>query len=85
MDPVDIGPRPVRSRCRRCKKPIHVKPNGRPRIYCSDTCRHHVYEVRHRKPKLPVEDAQRALLWQTLCSWGVVSGEMPTMPKDAPP
>jgi hypothetical protein len=83
MDLADIGPRPLRGHCLRCKRSIRIEPNGRPRLYCSNTCRHFVYRLRKRQPKLlPVEDKQRALLWDTLSSWGIVSGPMPKpMPK----
>jgi hypothetical protein len=83
MDLSDLAYRPKTVRCLKCKRRIKVKPMGRLPTFCSPSCRQTTFKRRHRPPRLPapIDDQHRQVLWDTLCSWGVVSGEMPPMPK----
>lgn len=84
MDLADLGPRPRTVRCLKCGKRVRVKPLGGIPMYCSASCRQHVFRKRHRQPKpMPMTDAEyhRRQLWEALVEFGLTKGPMPPKPK----
>lgn len=51
--------------CTQCHTPLPTQSRGRPRKYCSATCRQHAYEARHGLPnwsqKQEIREAERSL------------------------
>src|SRR5947208_4297075 len=63
--PGDRIPRP--STCRTCGKPITQANKGRPRLYCSDECRHVPVEEKRRK-RCAVEGCDASPMARGMCS-----------------
>jgi phage N-6-adenine-methyltransferase len=57
-----VGARARTRRCRRCRAPFAVAATGRPRRYCSDSCRKAAYRRRRRRS---VHFSSKSVEWST--------------------
>ena len=82
--PCRVRTTPAHRRCLKCHKRIPVKRLGGIPMYCSASCRQHVFRKRKQQAKPPPvssEDQQRLLLWQMLVDLKVIAADTPMPPK----